>query len=317
MKKHKIYEADDRMISIIQDNYGILQCLGSFGINLGFGNKTVRELCEDQGVDTFTFLAVVNFTINGYLGPDEVGRLSIPTLMQYLRASHEYYLGFELPFIRKELCEAIDETDNMAKLIVRLYDEYAHSILLHMKYEEKTVFPYVESLLDGKTMDNYDIETFSKHHGQTDQKLRELKNIIIKYLPTDGLRNNQLSATLYDIYNCELWLAHHAEVEDHIFIPAIRNLEKKIHQDGITVKLSNMISRNMDNDALSEREKEVIVSLVQGMTNKEIADHLCISVNTVITHRKNIARKLQIHSPAGLTVYAIAKGLIDISSVNV
>ena len=166
-------------------------------------------------------------------------------------------------------------------------------------------------------MDNYDIETFSKHHGQTDQKLRELKNIIIKYLPTDGLRNNQLSATLYDIYNCELWLAQHAEVEDHIFIPAIRNLEKKIHQDGITVKLSNMISRNMDNDALSEREKEVIVSLVQGMTNKEIADHLCISVNTVITHRKNIARKLQIHSPAGLTVYAIAKGLIDISSVNV
>ena len=317
MKKHKIYEADDRMISIIQDNYGILQCLGSFGINLGFGNKTVRELCEDQGVDTFTFLAVVNFTINGYLGPDDVGRLSIPTLMQYLRASHEYYLGFELPFIRKELCEAIDETDNMAKLIVRLYDEYAHSILLHMKYEEKTVFPYVESLLDGKTMDNYDIETFSKHHGQTDQKLRELKNIIIKYLPTDGLHNNQLSATLYDIYNCELWLAQHAEVEDHIFIPAIRNLEKKIHQDGITVKLSNMISRNMDNDALSEREKEVIVSLVQGMTNKEIADHLCISVNTVITHRKNIARKLQIHSPAGLTVYAIAKGLIDISSVNV
>ena len=305
------------MISIIQDNYGILQCLGSFGINLGFGNKTVRELCEDQGVDTFTFLAVVNFTINGYLGPDDVGRLSIPTLMQYLRASHEYYLGFELPFIRKELCEAIDETDNMAKLIVRLYDEYAHSILLHMKYEEKTVFPYVESLLDGKTMDNYDIETFSKHHGQTDQKLRELKNIIIKYLPTDGLRNNQLSATLYDIYNCELWLAQHAEVEDHIFIPAIRNLEKKIHQDGITVKLSNMISRNMDNDALNEREKEVIVSLVQGMTNKEIADHLCISVNTVITHRKNIARKLQIHSPAGLTVYAIAKGLIDISSVNV
>ena len=317
MKKHKIYEADDRMISIIQDNYGILQCLGSFGINLGFGNKTVRELCEDQGVDTFTFLTVVNFTINGYLGPDDVGRLSLPPLMQYLRASHEYYLGFELPFIRKELCEAIDETDSMAKLIVRLYDEYAHSILLHMKYEEKTVFPYVESLLDGKTMDNYDIETFSKHHGQTDQKLRELKNIIIKYLPTDGLRNNQLSATLYDIYNCELWLAQHAEVEDHIFIPAIRNLEKKIHQDGITVKLSNMISRNMDNDALSEREKEVIVSLVQGMTNKEIADHLCISVNTVITHRKNIARKLQIHSPAGLTVYAIAKGLIDISSVNV
>ena len=52
------------------------------------------------------------------------------------------------------------------------------------------------------------------------------------------------------------------------------------------------------------------------MSNKEIADHLCISVNTVITQRRNIARKLQIHSPAGLTIYAIVNGLIDISSVK-
>ena len=52
------------------------------------------------------------------------------------------------------------------------------------------------------------------------------------------------------------------------------------------------------------------------MSNKEIADHLGISVNTVITHRRNIARKLQIHSPAGLTIYAIVNGLIDINAVN-
>jgi regulator of cell morphogenesis and NO signaling len=69
-------------------------------------------------------------------------------------------------------------------------------------------------------------------------------------------------------------------------------------------------------DTLSDREKDVIVALVQGMSNKEIADHLCISINTVITHRRNIARKLQIHSPAGLTIYAIINGLVDISSVK-
>ena len=78
-----------------------------------------------------------------------------------------------------------------------------------------------------------------------------------------------------------------------------------------------MINQTNDNaDNLSEREKEVIISLVQGMTNKEIADHLCISINTVITHRRNIARKLQIHSPAGLTIYAIVNNLVDISTVN-
>ncbi len=69
-------------------------------------------------------------------------------------------------------------------------------------------------------------------------------------------------------------------------------------------------------EQLSDREKDVVVALVQGMSNKQIADHLFISVNTVITHRRNIARKLQIHSPAGLTIYAIVNNLVDISSVK-
>ena len=65
MKYNKLYEADDKMITLISDNYNILQSLGRFGISLGFGDKTVREVCEEQEVDTFTFLAIVNYTING------------------------------------------------------------------------------------------------------------------------------------------------------------------------------------------------------------------------------------------------------------
>ena len=317
MKNQKMYEADDLLISIIRDNYNVLQSLGSFGINLGFGDKTVKEVCEYEGVDTYTFLAVVNFTINGHRNPDDADRVSIPTLMKYLRASHDYYLGFQLPFIRKELSEALDPDNSVSNLVLKLYDEYARQIQLHMKYEERMVFPYVDNLLDGRVTSGYDIETFSKHHGQTDQKLRELKQIIIKYLPSDGLRNNQLSATLYDIYNNEEWLALHAEVEDHIFIPAIRRLEQRLRQSDVSNKISHMIAQSPANsEALSDREKDVIVSLVQGMSNKEIANHLCISVNTVITHRRNIARKLQIHSPAGLTIYAIVNNLVDISTVK-
>lgn len=317
MKNHKMYEADDKMINLISDNYDLLQALGSFGINLGFGDKTVREVCDSQNVDTYTFLAVVNFTINGYKEFDDADRLSISTLVQYLKASHTYYLDFQLPFIRQKLVDALDEADNLARLILKLYDEYAHDIRNHMKYEEKNVFPYVDSLLLGQANENYDIETFSKHHMQTDSKLRELKNIIIKYLPSDAHRNSQLTATLYDIYNCEDWLDQHANVEDEIFIPAIRHLEMKSKQNDVSVKISNMLNSNGDaTEMLSDREKDVIVSVVQGMTNKEIANHLCISANTVITHRRNIARKLQIHSPAGLTIYAIVNNLVDISAVS-
>ena len=317
MKNVKMYEAGDKMISVIRDNYNILQAMNSFGIYLGFGDKTVDEVCKEQGVDTFTFLTVINYTVNGYEDKLGVDKISIPTLLKYLRASHDYYLDFQLPTIRKELEGALDENDNLARLILRLYDEYAHDIKRHMQYEEKTVFPYVESLERGEPTLDYDIDTFSKHHSQTDVRLRELKNIIIKYLPSDGLRNNQLTATLYNIYNCEQWLAEHAEVEDMLFIPAIRRLEQRSKQNDVSVKISNMINQNPNaQDQLSDRERDVIIAVVQGMSNKEIADHLCISVNTVITHRRNIARKLQIHSPAGLTIYAIVNNLVDITTVK-
>ena len=71
-----------------------------------------------------------------------------------------------------------------------------------------------------------------------------------------------------------------------------------------------------EESALSQREREIVVGVVRGLTNKEIADELCISVHTVITHRKNISRKLQIHSVAGLTIYAIANKLIELKDLN-
>ncbi|MBO4674269.1 MAG: helix-turn-helix transcriptional regulator [Bacteroidaceae bacterium] len=318
MKNLKMYESSDKMITLIRDNYSVLQALGSFGMNLGFGDMTVSETCRLNGVDTYTFLAVVNFTINDYANFEDDEQISVPTLLHYLKASHTYYLDFQLPFIRRELQESINESDPLGRLILKFYDEYAQEIRRHMKYEEKTLFPYVESLLNGHPMNDYNVETFSKHHEQTDKKLRELKLMIIKYLPADAHHNNKLTATLYDIYNNEEWLHQHAEVEDHIFTPAIKRLERLTRKDDVAKNISSMVFKagQDNNEALSDREKDVIIGVVQGLLNKEIADRLCISVNTVITHRRNIARKLQIHSPAGLTIYAIVNGLVDISSVK-
>lgn len=317
MKKMKLYESNDKMISLIRDNYNVLQTLGAFGINLGFGDKTVSEVCKSQQVDDYTFLLVVNFIINGYRhqGPDE--SVSVQTLLKYLRESHEYFLNYQLPFIRKELEDALNEDTNMQTLILRLYDSYARDILTHMKYEEKTLFPYVEALLRGEKKQGYDIITFSRHHGDTLSKLHELKEVIIKYIPANGLTNNKLTATLYHIYNNEEWLRLHSDVEDEIFIPAISCMERQVEQSSVSSRISNIIHTSSEGEnALSEREKDVIVCLVQGLSNKEIAEQLFISVNTVMTHRRNIARKLDIHSPAGLTIYAIVNNLVEINNIK-
>ena len=69
-------------------------------------------------------------------------------------------------------------------------------------------------------------------------------------------------------------------------------------------------------DALSQREKEIVICVVKGMTNKEIAEKLFLSIHTVITHRINISKKLQIHSAAGLTIYAIVNKLVTLNDVK-
>lgn len=315
MKATKIYEADDKMISLIRDNYNILQSLSAFGIPLGFGDKTVEETCKQNKVDTKTFLAVVNLTINGASNPD-FSQLSVSTLLHYLEACHSYYLEYQLPSVRRELSESIKVKEGIGKLILQVYDEYAREIRRHMHYEERMLFPYVERLMRGETSTNYSIDDFAKHHAESDKSLKELKQLIIKYLPSDINDSHRLTSALYLIYNNEEWLANHQTVEDSIFVPLIRKVEQQLKSE----RLNNAISAFTKTDdahsaeTISEREKDVIIAVVQGMSNKEIAEHLFISVNTVITHRKNIARKLQIHSPAGLTIYAIVNGLVNIDS---
>lgn len=90
--------------------------------------------------------------------------------------------------------------------------------------------------------------------------------------------------------------------------------------DIIAAKLSGLLHNDEEEeeekDTLSQREKEIVTCVVKGMTNKAIADKLFLSIHTVITHRRNIARKLQIHSPAGLTIYAIVNKLVELSDIK-
>lgn len=71
-----------------------------------------------------------------------------------------------------------------------------------------------------------------------------------------------------------------------------------------------------ETESLSAREKEIVAYVVKGLTNKEIAEKLYLSVHTVITHRRNIAKKLEIRSVAGLTIYAIVNKLVELNEVK-
>lgn len=98
-------------------------------------------------------------------------------------------------------------------------------------------------------------------------------------------------------------------------------IELDDNQRNILEKIRNAFSsekadENNDNCELSTREKEVLVNIVKGMTNKEIADTLNISIHTVISHRKNITHKTGIKSVSGLTVYALLNNFIEQEDVK-
>ena len=177
------------MSDLICDNYALLQVLSRFGVALGFGDKTVKEVCEMNHVDCDTFLIVVNFLgEEGNRIQDHPKGLSVPALMDYLKRAHHYFLDFQLPTIRRKLIEAIDcsREDEVAFLIIKFFDAYVHEVRKHMEYENEKVFVYADKLLRGERSDGYNISVFARNHDQINAKLTELKNIIIKYYPGDA-----------------------------------------------------------------------------------------------------------------------------------
>lgn len=224
------YKATDKMSSLICENYTLLQVMSRFGLSLGFGDRTVKEVCQMNKVDCDTFLAVVNFIISdNEFAVDVHNRISIESLMHYLKEAHHYFLDYQLPSIRKKLVIFLDYSDNkdVTFLILNFFDAYFKELSNHMQFEEKDVFHNVELLLKGEKDPSFNFSTFAASHNQVDTKLTELKDIIIKYLPTNGSRFHT-NALLFEIFACIEDLDSHSRVEDCIFVPAVLTKEKEL-----------------------------------------------------------------------------------------
>lgn len=288
------------MCDLIAHEEDAIQIISRFGLEMGVGEQTIEQVCEAYHVHTPTFLAIVNYKVfHKRVIPDDI---DIPTLQRYLSNAHSYFLEFRLPRLRRALIEAIipaDPTTKIPGLILRCYDEFVEEIRTHIEHEN-------EGLFDEHEHDDQRI---------TD-KLTEIKNLIIKYYPGANLQSpipNPQSPITYlligvmsDLWHTEQDFADHCAIEDDILRPALT--QEKPH--------TRRRHPLHETEELSEREQDVLVQVVRGLSNKEIADVLCISTHTVISHRKNIARKLNIHSTAGLTIYAIVNKLVDINTLE-
>lgn len=305
------YVRRDRIRDIITDNNQLLMVLSRFDISLGFGDNTVEQVCRDNGVDTDTFLAVINF-ISGKKW--EVFTISLPSLIKYLRKSHVHFIDYALPSIKKKLIEGIYESEvsEMAMLILKYYDDYEEEIRKHMGYEDEVVFRYVEHLIDGKAEDRIHISDFSKRHEHMAGKLDDLKELFVYQF---NQRNSELiNSALLNMMMCGNELVAHYEIENKMLFPNVERLEREVIDSR---KDDKEVSESAPPiaETLSDREREIISCVAHGLSNKEIADKLCLSFHTITTYRRNISEKLNIHSTAALVIFAIVNKIVDIHDI--
>ena len=272
------------MADMIATNYDLILMLPRFGIPLGFGDKSVKEVCRDNGVDDNFFLTVCNiYSFDDYRPDDEeVARIENRQVVEHLQASHRYYIDERLPHLEHHLDHIADRVGEQSSAVLKKYfADYCREVREHVRHEERNLKAMMDSLRGGEPLGKGIGERYQKSHDNIKDKLSDLTQIILKYIPGERL-NEEMMELVFDIMQLSRDLEKHAEIEELLLTP-------------------------QEDYQLSEREQDVLELVAQGLSSKEIADRLSIAVNTVNTHRKSITRKTGIKSVAGLAVYAMLK----------
>ena len=352
------------MADVVQGNYLLMPVMNRFGIPLGFGEKTVQAVCRKHNIDINFFLAIINtFTHEEYFPEKKLQTFNVLMIVDYLQKTHTYYIENQIPFIERLLSSllrkgAVDA--KKLKLIKKFFLEYKKELFTHLEREEQITFPYVRkvyhmfhtpnpSLREKRTLSKYSMHVYEEEHNDVEEKLYDLKNILIKYVHGNSL-GISYQEVIFELFRLEKDILDHTRIENNILLPLVSKMEDSLFYPAehskrtaglkalgsikvkpmitnepaaetivqATHRLASSIHRTgtREFEGLTSRELEVLQLVACGFLNKQIADKLSISLHTVISHRKNITRKLQIKTIAGLTVYALLNGLISAKQIS-
>ena len=221
-----IFNEKMKLADLISANHKLILMLPRFGISLGFGDKSVEEVCETYHIPTDFFLLICNvYTFNDYL-PElkEITSTKMDLLVPYLKASHHYYLQEQLPHIERHLHHIADQTEEKYGLLLKkFFTDYQAEVSEHFQYEEESVFPHILAL-QAKENTPYQIEEFVKTHQNVEDKLEDLTCIIYKYLPGNVLPAESIEI-VFDILQLSADFKKHTIIEDKILVPYVQWLE--------------------------------------------------------------------------------------------
>lgn len=274
---------------LLTDRSELIPVVNRFGIRLGVGEKSIEEICLETDLNIDLLLAIINVYLDDEYNPDkDLEQTDVSLIADYFKQTVENYINTLVPNIEKHLSAFIAMSGGEVEELKLL-----HSIFNQFKQELS------EHLQQGlEELDDYPNEL-----------LHDLKNIMIKHI--SGRYNQNLAyAVIFSITSLEKDLFIHNRLLNKVLRPKLSELDWRRIERLNTVYADEQKSREQ-NRQLTNREVEVLQLIVQGFTNREIAEKLNISLNTVLTHRKNIISKTGIKTVSGLTFYCISNGYVS------
>jgi len=231
------------MADVIHLNYLLIPLIGRFGIELGFENKTVKEICQKKNIELSFFLEILNSYHNhDYFAEDQFDNYSLSLIINYLKNTHNYYLTSKIPELEEMVQLFIQSSSEQNKannrLIANFFESYKLELIRHLNQEESHLFPYTQKLEEAIESGYASTELLAKvkknannhndeEHNQLEEKLFDLKNLIIKFLPPVKPKDI-LEKLLIELFRLEKDLNDHSRIEDKILIPKIAQLEQKV-----------------------------------------------------------------------------------------
>lgn len=305
------YTPASRFREMLADSDAVLPVLRRFGIAPAGLDDSADDMCARSGADCPTFLAVASLVA----GCRTDGLVPAPRpLMAYLREAYAEILDCALPDVRRALVNSVGypRLDDTSIRVIRLFDEYVDEVSCHVNYADRIVFPYVERLLDGTSSAYFRISDFASGHRPLRSKIDGLAEFFFATHPAPC--TPALARALAGIAACAREVAAHCRMESVFLVPAVEAVERRSLPERDDCARS--VAAGVPDSRITPREKEIINLVAHGLANKEIADRLSLSFHTVTTYRKNISAKLNIHSTAALTIYAILQNLVDPRSIK-
>ena len=268
----------------------LIPIVNRFGIRLGVGDKTIESICNEKNLNLDFILTILNVYLDEHYMPEnKMAQFDLEPVAAYFNETIQNYLQSLVPNIEKHLHAfiAISESNNgELQVLQKVFLQFKEELTQHLEKGLNHLGDYPHELL------------------------RDIKSILIKHV-SGNFNQNLCYAVIFSIGSLESDLITHNRLRHSILKPKLDELNSSdigslqhsiSNENHLIVPKKNLLTR---------RETEILKLIVHGNLNKQIADKLNISLNTVLTHRKNIVAKTGIKTASGLTLYSISNGLLS------